>query len=148
MLRSIDMQRPSRPSIKPRGTRRGATTVEMALVAPALFTLVFGSFEIAHGFMVQHLIQDAARQGCRAGVCPNRSNTDIQSAVNVALEKEGLTGATTTVFVNSVAGDVSSAESGDDVQVRITLPGSNASLFPGSGYLMGQLTASYALRRE
>jgi len=87
----------------------------MALVAPALFTIIFGSFEIAHGFMVQHLIQDAARQGCRAGVCPHRTNAHIESAVNRALEQEGLTGATVSVTINGQPGNVSSAETGDDI---------------------------------
>ena len=54
-----------------RTTRRtGTATVEMALVCPVLFLMVFGLFEVAYGYMVQHLIEDAARQGCprrRAG---------------------------------------------------------------------------------
>lgn len=61
--------------------RAGATTVGMAIVGPLLFLIVFGLFEVAYGFMVQHLIQDAARDGCRIAMCYRNSNAIVLATV-------------------------------------------------------------------
>ncbi|HUQ71883.1 MAG TPA: TadE/TadG family type IV pilus assembly protein [Planctomycetaceae bacterium] len=136
-----------RPS--PRAARRrGAATVEMAIATPILFLLVFGLFEITHAYMVQHLLQDAVRQGCRLGIMPWQSNSTVQARIDNLLEQEGISGATTSILVNDVAGDVDVAQAGDDVRVKITLDAANVTLYPGGGYLLGQLSASYSLKHE
>ena len=132
-----------------RTTRRsGATAVEMALVCPVLFLMVFGLFEIAYGYMVQHLIEDAARQGCRVGICYRKTNATVLNTVNGLLQTEGVVGANTTIWVNNVSGDVAAAKTGDNITVQITLASSKASLFPGTGYLKGKLTATSTLRHQ
>ena len=128
--------------------RAGASAVEMAFVAPVLLLIVFGLFEIAHAFMVQHLIQDAARQGCRVGISFRKTNAMVQDTINRLLQAEGIAGANTTITVNGTTSDVSVAPAGADIQVRITLAASQVSLFPGSGYLTGQLTATSDMRHE
>lgn len=137
------------PAIPLRSSRRnGASTVEMALVSPVLFAIVFGLFEVAYGYMVHHLIQDAARQGCRVGVCYGETNTDVTTKVNTLLQAEKVTGTTTTIMVNGAVANVSSAKSGDQVTVQITIPASKASLFPVSGYIKGQLSALCTMRHQ
>ncbi|MDP1799373.1 MAG: TadE/TadG family type IV pilus assembly protein [Planctomycetaceae bacterium] len=128
--------------------RRGVATVEFALAAPILFLLLFGIFEIAHAFMVQHQIKDAARQGCRVGVCPYKFNADVTATVDTALSKAGITGASTTILVNDAAGDVGTALAGDEISVRITLTAADVSLYPGGGFILEQLSAVYSLRHQ
>lgn len=112
--------------------RSGAATVEMALAAPILLTLVFGIMQVGYAFMVQHAVQNAASKGCRAAFLPSRSTTAVTTAVNSTLQPMGLdTFATTTIQVNGSTVDVSTAASGDSVTVRVTIPLSNATLFPG-----------------
>ena len=137
----------SRP-IRHEARRAGASAVEMAFVAPVLLLIVFGLFEIAHAFMVQHLIQDAARQGCRVGISFRKTNAMVQDTINRLLQAEGITGANTTITVNGTTSDLSVAPAGADIRVRITLATSRVSLFPGSGYLTGQLTAACDMRHE
>ena len=43
--------------------RHGATTVELALVLPVLFIIVFGSFEFSRLNMLKHLAEVAAYEG-------------------------------------------------------------------------------------
>lgn len=132
-----------------RTTRRtGTATVEMALVCPVLFVMVFGLFEVAYGYMVQHLIEDAARQGCRVGICYRKTNATVLSTVNSLLQTERVVGANTKILVNNVIGDVAAAKTGDDITVQITLPSSKASIFPRTGYLKGQLKATSTLRHQ
>ncbi|MDB5347294.1 MAG: TadE family protein [Schlesneria sp.] len=139
----------SMPAIPLRSSRRnGASTVEMALISPVLFAIVFGLFEIAYGYMVHHLIQDAARQGCRVAVCYGESNTDVNSKINSLLQAEQISGSTTKIMVNSSVADVASAKSGDQITVQITIPASKVSFFPATGYLRGQLTALCTMRHQ
>lgn len=126
----------------------GASTVEMAFAAPLLILMVFGIMEIAHAFMVQHLMQDAARQGCRTGLLPFATNSSVISTANQLLLAEGITTATINVMLNGTVGDVSNANSGDAVTVQITVNSSDISIVPGLGYLTGQTQASVTLRRE
>lgn len=142
------MKMPRRSPLDRIEVRRGAATVEMAIAAPVLFVIIFGVFEITHAFMIQHLIQDAARQGCRVAICPLKTNQDVQSMINSVLAREGVTGATTTILVNNATTDVVSARAGDDVSVKIQLDTSSIAMYPGGGYLYGQLTAAYTLRHE
>lgn len=128
--------------------RAGATTVEMAIVGPLLLLFIFGLFDIAHGFMVQHLIQDATRQGCRVGICSRKTNVSVQATIDRLLKAEGITNASTTILVNDAASDVATARAGDNISVQITLASSEVSLFPGTGYLKGRLQATCTMRRE
>ncbi|HUQ68851.1 MAG TPA: TadE/TadG family type IV pilus assembly protein [Planctomycetaceae bacterium] len=128
--------------------RRGAFAVEMAFAAPVLFLILFGILEVAHAFMVQHLIQDAARQGCRVAIRPRSTNAAVTNTIDRLLKAEGIDGATTTILVNNAAGDVSRAEAGADIRVKITLDRSNVALVPGGRYVMGQLSAAYSQRHQ
>ena len=45
--------------------REGSAAAEMALVAPMLITLMFGSFELGNYFMSEHVVAKAVRDGAR-----------------------------------------------------------------------------------
>jgi Flp pilus assembly protein TadG len=120
----------------------------MAFVTPILFLIVFGVIEIAYGYMVHHLIQDAARQGCRLAVCSGQSDSTVTAKINTLLQAEHISGTTTKVLVNSTTTDVSSAKSGDLITVQITIPASKVTFFPTTGFLKGQLTAHCTLRHD
>jgi Flp pilus assembly protein TadG len=93
-----------------RGCPRPATTaVEFAVVALPLVIILFGIVEIARGIMVQHQLTDAARVGCRVAVIEGRSDTDIDAAVTNTLAGMGISGASTTVKVNDVTANSSTA---------------------------------------
>ncbi len=125
--------------------RRGAIVVEMAVTAPVLFLIVFGLFQFGYVFMVQHLLQNAAREGCRNAVLSKSTNANVISNIRTSLQSQGITGGATTLLVNGVAGNVSEANSGDNIGVQITLPISKVSIVPNN-YLNGQLNA-YSVRR-
>lgn len=48
--------------------QRGATTVEFAIIAAVLLTLVLGIIEFGILMFDQHVLTDASREGARAGV--------------------------------------------------------------------------------
>jgi Flp pilus assembly protein TadG len=138
----------SNPKLPLREFRRGASTVEMALISPVLFLVIFGTFEIAFGYMVHHLIQDAARQGCRSAISPGATNTTVQSKINSLLQAEHISGSTIKILVNNAVADVAAAKASDQITVQITVPAAKVSMFPVTGYLKGNLSALCTMRHD
>lgn len=80
--RSVKLTACDRIARKQRGDRRGATAVEMAVVAPIFFLLVFGLVEFSRMTMVSQGLTDAARAGCRKAVLASTDNsTDVDATV-------------------------------------------------------------------
>jgi Flp pilus assembly protein TadG len=132
----------------PQPTRRGATSVEFAFVAPILFAILLGMIELSRGLMVQHLITKAARQGCRLAVIEGKSNADVKAAVTNALASVGISSETITVQINDVTADASTANAGDEVTVIVSVPANSVSWVPFPNFLSGNLSGRYTLRRE
>src|ERR1700741_3020642 len=87
--------------------RRGALTVELSVVAPVLFLVIFGVIEIGRGILVLHLLNNAAEVGCRTGIIEGQSTDNIKTAVSGVLTPANITGHTTTVQVNGVTANAS-----------------------------------------
>ncbi len=98
--------------------------------------------------MIQHLMTNAARQGCRVASIEGKSSTDVNNAVYAVLNGQGIRGDTVTVQVNDAAGNASSAQAGDEISVTVAVPVSSVSWVPASRYLFGSITGKYTLRRE
>jgi Flp pilus assembly protein TadG len=72
------------------GSRRfGAATVEMALVAPFIVLLTFGSIEFARMMMVRQALTNATREGCRHA-CLATTQDDNDSAMVVRERLQGV----------------------------------------------------------
>jgi Flp pilus assembly protein TadG len=128
-----------------RRNRRGAAVVEFAVVAPLFITLVFGMIEYGRMVMVQQLIVNAAREGCRKGVLDGATTAQVQSTVTTYLSNASVNGATVTVNPSPP----SSAGYGAPVTVTVSIPFSQVSWIPTPMFLSGKtLTASSVMRRE
>jgi Flp pilus assembly protein TadG len=133
----------------PHGMRRaGATATEFALVASLFFFLIFGLIELGRGLMVQHLMTNAARQGCRVAVIEGKSSSDVNAAVLNVLSSEGISGDTVNVQVNAAAANASTANYGDEITVIVSIPTSAVSWVPKAQFLIGTISGKYTLRRE
>jgi Flp pilus assembly protein TadG len=128
--------------------RRGAHAVEFAVVGVVMFVFILALVELGRGFMVQHLLTNAARQGCRVGIIPGKANSDVVATVNGVLNGQGIRGDVATVQVNDNAADVATANSGDEVTVSVSVPVASVTWLPGSGFLSGSISSKYTLRRE
>jgi len=147
------------PPVRPRTHRPGAVTVEFAILVPVLLLLVFAFIDFGRGIMVTHLLTNAARIGARAGVLQGTSTSQITTAVTTYLSANGIQGDSITVQVNDGSTDASTAKSGDEITVIVSVPVSQVSWIPGgwapnlnagtTGYLAGStLTGQFTLRRE
>ena len=131
-----------------RPSRRGASAVEFAVVAPALFAVVLGIIEVGRGLMAIHMLNNAARAGCRVGVIEGKATSDINTAVTTLLSAQGMTAEGVTVQVNDGSADASTAQAGDEITVIVSIPASKVTWVPGASHLSGSLSGQYTLRRE
>jgi Flp pilus assembly protein TadG len=107
-----------------------------------------GLVEVGRGFMVTHLLTNAARVGCRQGVLQNQSTATITTAVNAVLSSQGINTGSTTVQVNGAVADASTAKSNDDITVIVSAPVATLTWVPVSRYLQGNISGQYTLRKE
>jgi Flp pilus assembly protein TadG len=120
----------------------------MAVVAPIVFLIILGIIEISRGILVVHLLNNAAQEGCRAGIIEGQSTSNIKSVVVNALTAAGVSGDTVTVQVNDGSADASTAAAGDEITVLVTVPTSSISWVGVNKFLSGSLQGQYTMRRE
>jgi Flp pilus assembly protein TadG len=120
-----------------RRKRRGNALVEAAFVLPVLCWLVLGAMQFGYYFYVKNTLQGAAREGCRAGIVLNNSNTNITTAIAQYLNAAGLNSSKTildgkyTLKVESPLGtsvNVSSLSTGSPCYVTVQASWGNVGL--------------------
>jgi Flp pilus assembly protein TadG len=131
--------------------RRGVAAVEFAFLAPVLCAILFAVIDFGRAMMSLDLLAHAARGGARVGVLANKSTDDITTAVNASLDGAGIdhTKANVAVTVNGNSANASTAVTGDQVQVTVSVAYGNLTWLPSS-WFMGNATLSEAvvMRRE
>jgi Flp pilus assembly protein TadG len=135
----------------PRG-RKGAHIAEFAFIAPWFFLILLGIFEVGRGLMVTELLAAGARAGCRVGVLPGKSSTDVQTAANNFLSSVGISGDTVYVNGTAVSGTgtdpLTNAASGTEITVQVQVPVANITWMPVTNFLTGNLSGQFTMRRE
>ena len=128
-----------------KASRRGAATIEFALVAPIIFLFLFASIEFGRVLMVFHGLEAAAREGCRTAVSWNVAQADVEQTVDDRLTSFGISGYTLTTDPATV----SSAGQWEPITVRIEVTYDQVSWLPVPSYLGGiTLAGSCTLPQE
>lgn len=78
-------------------SRRGATTVEFAIVAPIFFLLLLSSFEFSRLNVIRHTADNAAYEAARIGMVPGATAAEAVNEANRLLNIVGANGARVTV---------------------------------------------------
>ncbi len=104
--------------------RRAVAAVEFAVLAPFLFLLAMGAFEVGRAIMVRQVLSDAVRKACRTGALPGKANADVTADLNDILTDNSIptADATITILVNGQAVDASTAQQGDQISVKASVP--------------------------
>jgi Flp pilus assembly protein TadG len=112
--------------------RRGAATVEMAVVSPILLAMLFGIVEYGWLFMLQSNVTNAARDACRVGILPyandGAADTAIRARFALSIAGTGLAegnGYTLAITRTTDANNVTT------VRVTANVPWDRASLVGG-----------------
>ncbi len=126
-------------------SRRGSATVEMALVAPLVFMLIFAAIEFGRLLMAIHGMEEAAREGCRVAVLKDSTTNSVTQTVNNRLATFGISQSQLTITPNPPG----NAEQWDPVSVNISVTYENVSWLPTSQYLKGKtISVTSTLPRE
>jgi Flp pilus assembly protein TadG len=89
--------------VKSKRAQRGATIVEAAVTAVALFTLIIGAAEFGRAYSMFQTLTDAAREGARYAVAPDSatqtlpSSSAVTSYIKPLLDASNIGGSTVTV---------------------------------------------------
>lgn len=71
-----------------RADRRGAVTVEFAIIAPVLLTLVLGVIEVSRLFETQNILATAAREGARMAAMDREGLLQEGQSTNDKIEQD------------------------------------------------------------
>ena len=114
--------------------RRGAASIEFALVAPIFFLIVFGFIENGRMLMLQHALTNAAREGCRAaGLATSIDASNVETTVRNRLRPSlGDTALDTAKVRVTVPGTLTGVSSQTDLIVAVELDYADASWLPFS----------------
>lgn len=127
---------------KAKTERRGALTVEMAIILPIFFLFLFASIEFGRMNMLRHTVDNAAYEGARTAIVPGG---DAGTAEQVAIDLLAAVGARgVTVQVQpSVITDTT-----PEVTVTVVCP-CDANSYVGPTFFKGKnLTGTTKLTRE
>jgi Flp pilus assembly protein TadG len=145
-----------RSTRNPRQRRRGAVTVEMAMVSMVLFLFMFALFEYGRITMMLQIMENAARAGCRQAIATasttssTTANATVKSVVTQALGGQPFANSTDPVIsiykadnAGNNTGDWTTTTFGNNIVVQVS--GDYRLLFPTFGFLPQTGTATNSI---
>ena len=122
--------------------RRATAVVELAVVSPLMFAMLFGIIEFGWLFTVQHTMVNASREGARIGILRGASVEEIEETTRSFLAPMGID--------QEVTINISEATVDDPfVTVQVTVPREEVSLVGNFfGFSGGMLEGTTTMREE
>jgi Flp pilus assembly protein TadG len=128
--------------------RRGTAAVEFAVILPFVMVLFLGIIEFGRVLMVQQILTNAAREGCRNAVLPGGTINNAKSVVSTYLGNANITLSDLANQV-SVNPDPATSSQGTSITVTVTVPFSSVSWLPSPIFMTGKsLSATVVMRME
>jgi TadE-like protein len=131
--------------IKTERSRRGASAVEFAIVAPVFLILLFGIIEFGRVMMVQQILVNASRAGAREASLPDSSVNSVRSIVTKSLQQASIVIAENQIGVSP---DPALAFDNEEIRVTVEVPYADIGWIPGVHLKGVQLRASTSMRAE
>ncbi len=136
---------------KSRKARLGTATVELAIMLPAFFALVFGSIEICQRLQVKQSALIAAYETCRVATRQISDTEAVQSHAETLLSQQNVQGATISIGHMKRSADPTSdyqtglenIETGDEIRIRIDVPWSSNTI---SNYVIGDQGGAFQVQ--
>lgn len=142
--------------------RKGAATVEFAVVLPIFVMLILGVVEMGRAVNVQQTLTNASREAARIAAIDGMTEQDVRDAVAECLTASGVYGwqgfdangnpigkPCLDAQVDFNVPSLATAKSGDPIAVTVTLQRDKVSWLPGqSQYLGTTLQATTTMRKE
>ncbi len=138
------------PATKRAHSRLGAATVELALVAPFILFIIFGSVEFARMMMVKQTLTNAAREGCRhATLATSRDHESAETVVRALLKGTVADGQDPgMVRVTITPSFQSSPVSGTEIQALVEVDCADVSWLPATLFAGAKVRGVACMNRE
>lgn len=135
------MQTMRRARRRTRSVRYGVATVELAIVLPAFFALVFGSIEICQRLNVKQSALIAAYEACRVATRPISDTATVQTHAETLLTQQNVHEATVTVRnMTQDKNNIDDIATGDEIRIRVVVPWGDNTI---SHYVIGDSAGSF-----
>lgn len=144
----LEMRRaiPKRPLF----LRCGATTVELALVAPIFFTLVFATVEFSRAVMVKQSLTEAARAGVRTAALASTIGNDRAEAAALEYLRQTMTDSfsLSQCRVSISPGDLSSVDPGTELTAQVEVDFDDVTWIVPSFLINAVLRGEWSMTKE
>ncbi|MFT5528109.1 MAG: Flp pilus assembly protein TadG [Pirellulaceae bacterium] len=122
--------------------RKGAHTVEMAIILPVLFMMFLGFIEFARMEHMRETSALAAYEGAREGIVPGAKASEVRDAATSIVLTAGMIDSTITVTPTTITDDT------PDVTVNVQIPIDNNAYVTPFFFKGRTINSSFTLRRE
>lgn len=123
---------------------RGAAVVEFAVCLPVIVIIVFGGIEAASMLFLRQTMVQAAYEGVKTAVKSDGTATAAIASAKAVSDGRNLTNVTVTV----VPSDLTTIARGELVEIIVSAPGDDNSIFPFGPFAGQDVTASAVMVKE
>ena len=127
-----------------RNKRRGAAVVEFAVCLPLIVLIVFGGIEAANMLFLRQTLVQAAYEGVKTGVKVDGTAQQATDSAQAVCDGRNLRN----VRINISPSDLSTAARGQIVEITVSAPGDDNSLFPFGPFAGKDVTATAVMVKE
>mgnify|MGYP001813581500 FL=1 len=133
-----------------RNCRSASAVVELAVVAPVFFLLLFGLVELGRTLMVKHALTESARAGCREAILSTTINLDDADQAARELLFAYTSGAqdSSTCRVSIFPSDLSAVERGEEITAVVEIDCADISWIAPSYMKNKTLRGEATMKRE
>jgi hypothetical protein len=123
--------------------QNGVAAVEMAMVLPLFFMIIFGIVEFGRAMMCMQVLTNAAREGARACAVSPLTTGDIETICQDYAQAAGVSGVSV-----DVSPDPTTVIRGEPIEVNLPVNFSDVALMPPFYAKNAVLRASSTMRKE
>ena len=123
-----------RPCRRKLPIRRGASALEMAIMLPLLFLMVFGIIEFGRAIMVHQVLVNSAREATRRAVIPGATDAQVLATVTKSMNSAGITGYSvgltidgTSATLDGSSSSITNAPAKSSIGLKLSVTNSNVS---------------------
>ena len=125
-------------------SRRAAATIEFAVCLPIIVLIVFGGIQASSMLFLKQTLVQAAFESVKTAVKVDGSAARAEATARAVTDGRNLQGVSVTVNPNNIE----NTPRGSIIEVTVTAPGDNNSLFPFSPFAGKNVTATAVMVKE
>lgn len=106
-----------------RRTRRAAAVVELAIILPIIFLLIFGSIQACNLIFLKQSVTAAAYEGILVAVRPDATESQTEQRINAVFSARRITNGSIDI-TSPASSNFNDIRHGDQMSLTVTVPAS------------------------